>query len=584
MERISSSEDLRGLVSRLVDAKRTRPICVITGTIGDGSVLIDTEVLIDELSRICDFYSVISADLTRELAESLPEGTGVFGGAIRVYRHDFGAYLEPAKSKLFNLRDAKSLERVQARIEEEIWAAANAAGLLNKIERESKPGTAKVLQIMGSRAFVQLESGGLATIHQELIAPDVPLEWFLEKGQELKGVFNSELRLFSPEVSATSKKDLAEVFGIGNVTLGLVKDADRQSARIAVLPAIEFEVLKEEITGNPKDVISGYLDVGDVVPVRIYRNPEGKIRLRMDDIDDDEAVLESLPIIPGGMPWLLEGRNLTQENLEPETGPISVLVESEPDELEPLTDAPEQQRPVPRPGMQPAVSPSLTGTFVGSKGVSELGQENKAMAETIRQLKAEKQRLRDERLAANMELIEIKNQLRERNAELAELRSDMSELRKAKRAQLSGKSTTYSRRDRFRSDVDWFNEELRRAWIGRYTPQEREDSYPLKIEEVSYSSEFFPSISRDQLDEDELRKTVRVMVDLISGRNAVEHKHKVHELFEGLGGPQKSRSDGALCWRVRIESGTPQAKRLHYWQLRDGSIEFGWVANHDDDL
>jgi hypothetical protein len=91
-------------------------------------------------------------------------------------------------------------------------------------------------------------------------------------------------------------------------------------------------------------------------------------------------------------------------------------------------------------------------------------------------------------------------------------------------------------------------------------------------------------VKEPRLDEDEIRKVVRLMVDLVTGRNTAERKHTVHELFEGLGGAQRSRADGALCWRVHIENGSPQAKRLHYWEKRDGVIEFGWVANHDDDL
>ena len=588
MKKILSSENLNELITLLLDPKRLRPICIVTATIGRGSVLFDTKSLTEELSRLCDFYLIVSADLTRELAELLPQNTGVFGGAVRVYRHDYGAHPSPARAKLFNLRETKSIEKILPKIEEEIWAAANAAGLLSKIEIQSKPSTARVLQIMGSRAFVQLDGGGLATIHQEMIAPDVPLEWFLQIGQHLRGAVNTELRVFSPELSATSKKDLADIFGFGSVTLGLVKSAGRQSAVIALLPTIEFEVLKEEITGNPKDVISSYLDVGDVVAVRIYRSPEGKIRLRMDDIDDDEPVVNSLPIIPGGESWLVEGRDLPQAEPEPETAAIPLIrnLDSHPESERTTLTAENlaQVFPVPRPGMQPAISPKKQEISTTAKDVSELGQANKAMADAIARLKTENQRLKDERLATDMELGEVQKLLKEKSAELAALRAEMSNLRKARRAQQGGKSTTFSRRERFRTDADWLNEEIRRAWIGRYTPQEREDLYPLKTEDIAYSPEFFPSVSRDRVDEDELRKTVRVMVDLITGRNAAERKHKVHELFEGLGGPQKSRPDGARCWRVRIESGTPQAKRLHYWQLPNGSVEFGWIADHDEDL
>ena len=108
--------------------------------------------------------------------------------------------------------------------------------------------------------------------------------------------------------------------------------------------------------------------------------------------------------------------------------------------------------------------------------------------------------------------------------------------------------------------------------------------YPLRTETFSFSSDFFPSILERKLDDDELRKLVRVVLDLVTGRNAVEHKHTVHAMQDGLGGAQRTRSDGSLCWRMHLENGQPQAKRLHYWQLRDGQVQLGWVANHDEDL
>jgi hypothetical protein len=42
------------------------------------------------------------------------------------------------------------------------------------------------------------------------------------------------------------------------------------------------------------------------------------------------------------------------------------------------------------------------------------------------------------------------------------------------------------------------------------------------------------------------------------------------------------RNDGAICRRVYMESRTSQARRIHYWKLRDGRIEFSRVALHDD--
>jgi hypothetical protein len=581
MQRLTHTGEITDLVKQILLPSRKLPIVVVTGNLIDHGSLVDLEELTQEVGTLCEIVFIASADLTRELAALLPDNTGVFGGALRIYRSDFHEDPAPKRSKLFNFKDTAHAKARMPKILEEIWAAAHAAGGLKKIEQRAVSAKAKVKMFMGdSRVFVELDSGKLATIQQEMVMPDVPLEWAFSMGQELQGVYDDELRIFIPNQVASSPEDLASHFGLNNVTLGLVKAADRQNATIAVLPNLLFEVPKADITGNPLDVISSYLDIGDVVSVRIYRHPEGKIRLRMNDIDDDEEVLEALAILPGGKPWLLEGRDVPWQTSEPETQEIAIIVEEFIQEITELPVAP-IARPIPTPGLQQAFTPPGAAPTKTKPGDT---QSLKVMGETIRRQQAQNERLIAERVFAHAEYAQEKFRREELVRDFNKLKLEMAELRKAKRAQQSNKSSTFSRRNRFASDSEWLHEELRRAWIGRYTAQERSDSYRLRPEKFSFSARFCESVREPRLDEDEIRKVVRLMVDIVTGRNAAERKHTVHELFDGLGGAQRSRADGALCWRVHIENGSPQAKRLHYWEKRDGVIEFGWVANHDDDL
>ena len=70
----------------------------------------------------------------------------------------------------------------------------------------------------------------------------------------------------------------------------------------------------------------------------------------------------------------------------------------------------------------------------------------------------------------------------------------------------------------------------------------------------------------------------------MTGRNAIEHITEDHPLREGdeTSKPEVVREDGAASRRAYIESHTPQSRRLHYWKLRDGSIELSRVGLHDD--
>ncbi len=445
--------------------------------------------------------------------------------------------------------------------------------------------SAKVKKILDdSRVMVEIASGELGAIRQEEFAPNVPLSWIFAQGMDLKGDWNPIEKNFLPHRTAQNAADVAKTFGLGNVTLGLVQAATRKTADVAILPGVVFELTKSEITGNPLDVISSYLDVGDVISVRIYRHPEGKIRLRMDDIDDDEQVLQALPIFPGGQPWLEVDREIPwrndSEQLPAESADLVAVrepFEAEPVELEPALT------PIPGPGLH-SLRPG------GRKDSSLVQEKNDAVqaakhaVNAQRRLQDENKRLKEERLESDKEVIKHKAKAAALTEEIAELKQQLSESRKQRRAQQTSRSSTFSRRDRWTNDTDWFNEELRRAWIGRYKPSERTLQYSLNFERFGFAEGFFDSVRPEYLSEEEIKKTVRVILDIATGRNATERKHTVHEKFTHLGGPQESRSDGALLWRVHLESGVPAAKRLHYWLRRDGFIDFGWVANHDDDL
>jgi hypothetical protein len=95
---------------------------------------------------------------------------------------------------------------------------------------------------------------------------------------------------------------------------------------------------------------------------------------------------------------------------------------------------------------------------------------------------------------------------------------------------------------------------------------------------------FFESVFNTDLTEDELRKAVRVIVDIATGRESNERQNRVHPLreSESPAANQRTRTDGSKAWRANIEDNTPQAKRLHYWKDTTGQIELAKVAKHDD--
>jgi len=77
---------------------------------------------------------------------------------------------------------------------------------------------------------------------------------------------------------------------------------------------------------------------------------------------------------------------------------------------------------------------------------------------------------------------------------------------------------------------------------------------------------------------------VEVIVHVLTGRDADLASRELHQLRSGPGGddPPRTRAGGETCWRVSLQVKTPQARRLHYWQCQDGSIELSSIRRHDD--
>ena len=80
------------------------------------------------------------------------------------------------------------------------------------------------------------------------------------------------------------------------------------------------------------------------------------------------------------------------------------------------------------------------------------------------------------------------------------------------------------------------------------------------------------------------QKVVEVVVDILTGRVHQLAGRETHQLRRSDGGNAAyvTRPDGSTCWRVALQVNAPQARRLHYWQRADGSVELSSVRQHDD--
>ena len=81
-----------------------------------------------------------------------------------------------------------------------------------------------------------------------------------------------------------------------------------------------------------------------------------------------------------------------------------------------------------------------------------------------------------------------------------------------------------------------------------------------------------------------MRKVVRTVLDIVTGREADARRHEVHPLRDGLqANPDPVlRGDGAESFRAYVEQMSASARRLHFWKFPDNRIELSRVVRHDD--
>lgn len=129
------------------------------------------------------------------------------------------------------------------------------------------------------------------------------------------------------------------------------------------------------------------------------------------------------------------------------------------------------------------------------------------------------------------------------------------------------------------SEEQLFEDDVQASWRERLTKDDRK-SHPL--EPFRINEDFLTSISRTGADR---AKVVATAMEVACGRAREIDGRQLHKLRAGMGGnaPERRReADGAVAWRCNVQTNSPSARRLHYWAVPDGSIEFACVVVHDD--
>ena len=425
----------------------------------------------------------------------------------------------------------------------------------------------------------------------------MPLDAFLSVGMALTGEWDNNALRFFPDFGDWTETRFLEVYPAGTVVLGLVAAVTRQEADVRLHPTLSVIMKRDEVSSNPKDVIERLWSVGDIVSVRVVRDPAGRLRLRHTDVDDDEPIAEAPPVIEGGEPWLTKSKmDLIESTKE--------LWERDQREAEALTTALgvlSKQMQVDLDTLSSKLGSLSTDTgeipVVGSaSGYDELTPKERSLTTfTAKQIQrtftnykveldklAEQNRTLVEALAAGRKReAGLADQLESLRGQLSRVRQELQDALKRDRNGSADALSVADRRSRYGTVEEWIREEIRAFWIANYTPDDRA-KFPLDRQPWRVLPSFI--LTFHALTDDGKDKAIKTATHIVTGRNAIEHITEDHPLREGdeNSKPEVVREDGAASRRAYIESHTPQSRRLHYWKLRDGSIELSRVGLHDD--
>ena len=541
---------------------RHQPIVLIS-TVEGGEPMFDANLVEREIGDSVDVVTIPTGEVTYALEGLLPVKAQVFGCAARSYPPDFGADPDWRRSVL-RFPDRHDVNDV---IEDALAQVTFAVSPFTQSRRRWVSATVELV-FGDSGNIARLDSGERAVIVADHLPPQLSLSAGLIVGGPVEGWLIG--RDLSPEPADV---DLAR-FEPGAVTLARVVKATALRARLSLHPLLPDIVLRRrDVVPGADEGANADTRVTDVVAVgqtlRVYvMKTGGDVSLSLIGANSDRQVIDSLPLLRGGPPWLREG------------------VHAEPAPLQSAqVDTPEfdQEAPLPVSFSPAQIAPDPVDT---SAHLSRLSDEVAELRGAIGRLGREVRsgtdletldRLSDEVASLSAELHRERERRRERDSMIARLNQELREARSA-RAETAAPGRR-TERETWPNGEAWVRHEVTSAWAARTMASEK-GQYALG--EYVVGPDFVGTL--ETLDDGQFAKALRAVVDVATGRAAYIPARELHRLRLGLGGddPYVERADGAKCWRVSIEANAPSARRLHYWQLPGGRIELSRVVLHDD--
>lgn len=556
---IDTPELARVFAQHLLEPGRTKPTLLVTRRAGSTTPEVDVDQILTEVAGLVDVVEMGTGAASWAFADALAHfpGTECYGGAARVYPTGLDWTTNLNRSPLrFTWSPSDAAASTEALIRDAL-AATHASGHETAPEA-SRKAEGKVQGIVSGRILVALAGGGNATIWPELTTPNVEADQLAVAGMKVAGLLDRNTGRLDVTGSLVPPDRALTEYRAGSQVLGRVVAVERELAVLELFPEVQVALPPEAIIAGRFIIdVRQWLSVGETVVARIIQQGQGTDdwEASLLDIDPDQAPRAAPALLPGGPPWLdqpAEEVEEVDEALDGSQGHVSAA---------------------------PLAGPPEVATVLPEAEATRLAGELRAMTVERDGLTAELGRLKQESTRLDDQLKTLRTRARSLEAQAARA-TKRQEAAETKLAAIAD-----ARADReldqvaFQVPEEQFRYEVHLEWARRIPAAEK-----AQLPEGQYrlGPDFLTTL--DALDERDRTKAVEVVVDIITGRVHDLAGRQTHQLRAGSGGDDAyvTRDDGATCWRVSLQHKTPQARRLHFWMLADGTYELSSVRRHDD--
>lgn len=583
---VDSDEDARRLAGELNSPERKKPYVVVSTPAQRLRPYIDAEEVFGQVGDLAEVYLIHSGPETWAFSKAMPELTQVYGGAGRVYPVGTAWVTDPYRSPLrFAWSDAEGPHATGQLVADALRMAAD-AGLLNRsAARPTLIGGVVEGVFPPSRAIVRTDSRDLASVWQELLVADVPIERVLSEGMRVHGSFDPDTKRYDVREMLLPADECLTHYTVGDVVLAEVAEVAGDHAVLRLHPEVPVRVNRQDITSNELDLVSSLMTRGEVLSARVASlGPDW--RLSMLDVDDDEEALQPPTLLRGGPPWLSPQLPTPVEPVTTEAPPLIV----EPDTETEVSDEPLDRPPVqvPRQALGPRPTPALLDPRRRADAAT-LAAQITALRRELKKAETAHRISEQERAGLLRSLVDLRNErqllhnelerARVENRRLAEqLRTSKTDLRKA-RQKAHVDRTGQEQGPLFLDAEEQFRHDVQVAWAVRIPAA---DKVNRPLAEYTLGPDFLRTVN--EVEGINRSKVVGVVIEVLTGHAYGLDGRFMHPLRTSEAGdaPTVIRADGAKCWRVALQAKSPQARRMHFWRLGNGDIELSRVCLHDD--